>query len=209
APTESYALSLHDALPIFNRPWLVLLFIGLIFNTYNAIKQGAILYYFSHFLHNQLLASFFMVGLMLASIAGAMVTSYLSRLMGKRILFVAAFIFSGSINAMFCVCGPDDIVQMFAIGLVSELDAAIYPTLLFAMLRDAADYSEFVNNRRATGLVYSAGLLATKFGGGIAGAIIGMVLAAFSYDGLNHESIRQAVPGIIMLMSWIPAVIAL
>ena len=36
-----------------------------------------------------------------------------------------------------------------------------------------------------------------------------MVLAAFSYDGLNHESIRQAVPGIIMLMSWIPAVIAL
>lgn len=193
----------------FNRPWLVLLFIGLIFNTYNAIKQGAILYYFSHFLHNQLLASFFMVGLMLASIAGAMVTSYLSRLMGKRNLFVAAFIFSGSINALFWFCGPDDIVQIFAIGLVSEFGAAIFPTLFFAMLGDAADYSEFVNNRRATGLVYSAGSLATKFGGGIAGAIIGMVLAAFSYDGLNHESIRQAVPGIIMLMSWIPAVIAL
>jgi GPH family glycoside/pentoside/hexuronide:cation symporter len=193
----------------FNRPWLVLLFIGLIFNTYNAIKQGTILYYFSHFLHNQLLASFFMVGLMLASIAGAMVTSYLSRLMGKRNLFVAAFIFSGSINALFWFCGPDDIVQIFAIGLVSEFGAAIFPTLFFAMLGDAADYSEFVNNRRATGLVYSAGSLATKFGGGIAGAIIGMVLAAFSYDGLNHESIRQAVPGIIMLMSWIPAVIAL
>lgn len=193
----------------FNRPWLVLLFIGLIFNTYNAIKQGTILYYFSHFLHNQLLASFFMVGLMLASIAGAMVTSYLSRLMGKRNLFVAAFIFSGSINALFWFCGPDDIVQIFAIGLVSEFGAAIFPTLFFAMLGDAADYSEFVNNRRATGLVYSAGSLATKFGGGIAGAIIGMVLAAFSYDGLNNESIRQAVPGIIMLMSWIPAVIAL
>ncbi len=193
----------------FNRPWLVLLFIGLIFNTYNAIKQGTILYYFSHYLHNQLLASFFMVGLMLASIAGAMVTSYLSRIMGKRNLFVAAFVFSGSINALFWFCGPNDIVAIFAIGLVSEFGAAIFPTLFFAMLGDAADYSEYVNNRRATGLVYSAGSLATKFGGGVAGAIIGMVLAAFNYDGLSHESIRQAVPGIIMLMSWIPAVIAL
>ena len=66
---------------------------------------------------------------MLASIAGAMVTSYLSRLMGKRNLFVAAFIFSGSINALFWFCGPDDIVQIFAIGLVSEFGAAIFPTL--------------------------------------------------------------------------------
>ena len=44
------------------------------------------------------------------------------------------------------------------------------------MLGDAADYSEFKNGRRATGLIYSAGSFATKFGGGIAGAIIGLVL---------------------------------
>ena len=75
------------------------------------------------------------------------------------------------------------------------------------MLGDAADYSEFKNGRRATGLVYSAGSFATKFGGGIAGAIIGLVLGAFHYNGQDSSSISGAIPGIIMLMSWIPAII--
>jgi GPH family glycoside/pentoside/hexuronide:cation symporter len=77
------------------------------------------------------------------------------------------------------------------------------------MLGDAADYSEYKNGRRATGLVYSAGSFATKFGGGIAGAIIGFVLAAFHYNGQDEVAIQGAVPGIIMLMSWIPAIIVL
>jgi GPH family glycoside/pentoside/hexuronide:cation symporter len=76
------------------------------------------------------------------------------------------------------------------------------------MLGDAADYSEFKNGRRATGLIYSAGSFATKFGGGIAGAIIGLILGAFHYSGQDAESIKGAIPGIIMLMSWIPAIIA-
>ena len=44
-----------------------------------------------------------------------------------------------------------------------------------------------------------------KFGGGVAGGIIGFVLSAFGYDGLNDASIPAAMPGIKMLMSWIPA----
>jgi GPH family glycoside/pentoside/hexuronide:cation symporter len=77
------------------------------------------------------------------------------------------------------------------------------------MLGDAADYSEFKNGRRATGLIYSAGSFATKFGGGLAGAIIGFVLASFSYDGKDTAAIQGSIPGIVMLMSWIPAVIAI
>jgi glycoside/pentoside/hexuronide:cation symporter, GPH family len=194
---------------IRNRPWIILLLIGLLFNVYNSIKQGIVVIYFSHYLHNQLLAASFMVGLMLASIAGAMITSPLGKRFGKRNLFIYALIFSGIVNSLFVFCGPEDIKSIFTIGIISEFGAAIFPTLFFAMLGDAADYSEFRNGRRATGLVYSAGSFATKFGGGIAGAIIGFVLASFNYNGQDAESIRGAVPGIIMLMSWIPAVIAL
>lgn len=191
-----------------NKPWIILLVIGLLFNVYNSIKQGIVVIYFSHYLHNQLLAASFMVGLMLASIAGAMVTSPLAKRMGKRKLFIYALIFSGAVNALLVACGPKDIALIFAIGIVSEFGAAIFPTLFFAMLGDAADYSEFKNGRRATGLVYSAGSFATKFGGGIAGAIIGFVLAAFHYNGQDETAIQGAVPGIIMLMSWIPALVA-
>ncbi|TRX66568.1 MFS transporter [Carboxylicivirga sp. M1479] len=191
-----------------NKPWLVLLIVGLLFNIYNATKQGITVIYFKHYLHDELLAASYLVGLMVISIIGAMVTAPLARLWGKRNLFIYALIFSGAVNALLVFCGPQNTVAIFALGITSEFAAAIFPTLFFAMLGDAADYSEWKNGRRATGLVYSAGSFATKFGGGIAGAIIGFVLAVFNYSGQDAVAIQGAVPGIIMLMSWIPAVVA-
>ncbi len=191
-----------------NKPWIILLLIGLIFQVYNSIKQGIVVIYFTHYIHNQLLAASYMVALMIASIGGAMITAPLGKRWGKRKLFIYALIFSGAVNALFVFCGPSDTIGIFTIGIISEFAAAIFPTLFFAMLGDAADYSEFKNGRRATGLIYSAGSFSTKFGGGVAGAIIGLVLAAFHYNGQDAVAIQGAVPGIIMLMSWIPAVIA-
>lgn len=192
---------------ISNKPWLILLAIGLLFNIYNSIKQGIVIIYFTHYLNNQLLAASFLIALMLASVVGAMATAPLGKKLGKRILFIIALLFSGGVNALLFFCGPNDVEAIFAIGIISEFAAAIFPTLFFAMLGDAADYSEFKNGRRATGLIYSAGSFSTKFGGGIAGAIIGLVLGAFHYSGQDATAIDGAIPGIIMLMSWIPAII--
>jgi GPH family glycoside/pentoside/hexuronide:cation symporter len=194
---------------IRNKPWLVLLVIGLLFNIYNSIKQGITVIYFTHYLHDQLLAASYMVGLTLASIVGAMVTTPLGRRWGKKRLFIYALLFSGLVNSLIMFCKPGDIIPIFALGIISEFGAAIFPTLFFAMLGDAADYSEYKNGRRATGLIYSAGSFATKFGGGLAGAIIGFVLAAFNYNGQDSVAIEGAIPGIVMLMSWIPAIITL
>lgn len=194
---------------IRNKPWLVLLVIGLLFNIYNSIKQGITVIYFTHYLHDQLLAGSFLVGLMIASIGGAMITAPLGKKLGKRKLFIYALLFSGIVNAFMFLCGPEDVTAIFAIGIVSEFGAAVFPTLFFAMLGDAADYSEYKNGRRATGLVYSAGSFATKFGGGLAGAIIGVVLAAFNYSGQDSVAIQGAIPGIKMLMSWIPTIITI
>ncbi len=197
----------HDLVDLVtNRPWLVLLVVGLLFNIYNNIKQGVTVIYFTHYIHNQLLAATYMIALMIASIAGAMATAKLSRVLGKKRLFIYALIFSGAVNACLALCTPSDIAAIFVIGTVSEVAAAIFPTLFFAMLGDAADYSEFVHHRRATGLVYSAGSFATKFGGGIACAVIGGVLAYYGYNGQDSAAIEGAAPGIIGLMSVIPAV---
>jgi GPH family glycoside/pentoside/hexuronide:cation symporter len=194
---------------ITNKPWLVLLIIGLLFNVYNSIKQGIIVIYFTHYLNDQLLAGSFMIGLTLASILGAMATAPLSKRFGKKRLFIYSLIFSGVVNALLVFCEPGDILGIFSLGIISEFGAAIFPTLFFVMLGDAADYSEYKNGRRATGLVYSAGSFATKFGGGLAGAIIGFFLAYFNYNGQDSVAIQGAIPGIIMLMSWVPSIIAL
>ena len=192
-----------------NKPWLILLIIGLLFNIYNCIKQGVVVYYFTHYLNNQLLSASYLIALMLASIAGAFMTAYLSKRFGKRNVFIFALLFSGFTNALLCFCGPNDINSIFIIGMLSECASAIFPTLFFVMLGDAADFSEWKNGRRATGLVYSAGSFASKFGGGIAGFIVMYVLTLFGYDGLKPETIKHATKGMIMLMSWIPALITL
>ena len=193
---------------ISNKPWLVLLVVGLLFNIYNSIKQGIVIIYFTHYLNNQLLSAPFLISLMVASVVGAMVTAPLGKKLGKRNLFIYALIVSGGVNTLLAFCGPNDIEAIFAIGILSEFASAMFPTLFFVMLGDTADYSEFKNSRRATGLIYSAGSFATKFGGGIAGALIGLVLGAFHYNGQDAVSIDGAIPGIIMLMSWIPALIS-
>lgn len=194
---------------INNKPWLILLVVGLLFNVYNNIKQGIVVIYFTHYINQQLTAGTYLVVIMIASIAGAMATAPLGRMFGKRNLFIYALLFSAVVNAALFLCGQQDIYTVFLLGAISEFGAAIFPTLFFAMLGDVADYSEFMNNRRATGLVYSAGSFATKFGGGIAGVIIGYVLGAFGYNGRDTEAITMAIPGIQMLMSWIPSVIAI
>ena len=191
-----------------NVPWIVLLIVSLLYNVYNSVKQGITIVYFTHYVNRELLCATYMTVLMLASVVGAGITSPLARRFGKRNLFVGALVVSGVVNSLLWFCGASDVSLIFTLGILSELFAAIFPTLCFVMLGDVADYSEWVNGRRATGLIYSATSFAMKFGGGIAGLIIGVVLARYGYDGKVAESIQGALPGIKMLMSWIPGVLA-
>jgi glycoside/pentoside/hexuronide:cation symporter, GPH family len=181
----------------------------MLFNVFNNIKQGIVVVYFTHYLHNPLLTATYLVALAFASIGGAMITTPLGKRFGKRNLFIAALIFCAAVNSLFVFCSASNTAAIFTIGIIGEMGSAVFPTLFFAMLGDAADYSAYKNTRRATGLVYSAGSFATKFGQGIAGVIIGWVLFEFGYNGQDQVSIQGAVPGIIMLMSWIPSIIAL
>lgn len=193
---------------ISNKPWAILLVMGLLFNVYTSIKQGIVVIYFAHYMHKELLAASFMIALTLASIFGAMAVAPLGRKWGKKKLFIYALIFSALVNCLFVFCGPQDVTAIFTIGVISEFASAMFPTLLFVMLGDAADFSEWKNGRRATGLIYSAGSLATKFGGGVAAAIIGFVLSSYHYNGQDPVAIEGAIPAMIMLMSWIPSIIA-
>src|SRR5690606_29865705 len=46
---------------IKNKPWIILLLIGLLFNVYNSIKQGIVVIYFTHYLNDQLLSASYLV----------------------------------------------------------------------------------------------------------------------------------------------------
>ena len=138
----------------------------------------------------------------------ALSSNWISQYISKKRLFIYTLVFTAITNGLIFFASPNDTALIFVLGSLSEFGAGIMPVLFFAMLGDAADYSEYKSGRRATGLFYSAGTLSLKFGSGFAGAIIGFVLSGYGYNPDVPSSIADAVPGIRLLMSWIPVVFA-
>jgi Na+/melibiose symporter-like transporter len=86
--------------------------------------------------------------------------------------------------------------------------------ILWAMIADVADYSEWKNNRRATAIIFSAMMVGLKGGLTIGGSIVTWVLGVYGYitkeaGGLSSELITQpdsAVYGTKLLVSIYPAI---
>ena len=77
--------------------------------------------------------------------------------------------------------------------------------LLWAMMADVADFSEWRNHRRATAVVFSAIIFGLKAGLGIGGAIGGYLLSAYGYVP-NAEQTEHALLGIRLTASIYPAI---
>ncbi|TPH14584.1 MFS transporter [Litorilituus lipolyticus] len=188
-----------------NKPWLILLGIGFLTMMFNGIKYGVIAYYFKYQIGDELLAGKYFIALLVVSIFGALSTDYLARLVGKSKLLIIALLLSGILTVGFFWVPTDNLMAVFVLGCSAEFFAAMMPTLYFSMLGDSADYSEWKNGRRATGLIYSAGTFVQKTGGGFAGALVLVVLSSYGYNGMDSSTISDALPGMTLLMSWIPA----
>jgi GPH family glycoside/pentoside/hexuronide:cation symporter len=78
--------------------------------------------------------------------------------------------------------------------------------LLWTMIADSSDYSEWKSGRRATGLYFSAATFAQKAGWGIGAAIAGWLLTVFHYVP-NVTQAASALLGIKLLVSVIPGVL--
>jgi len=202
-----------------NKPWLILLFLGFVFVTYNIIKGSSILYYFTHYVDDSNnyfgsmsqwggkngLAGLYLLSLLVVSMISTFFAPVFTKFLGKVRLFVLSILFSAAAAAALYFLAADQIGSIFTLGLISEFGAGIMPVLFFAMLGDAADYSEYKNGRRATGLIFSAGTFAMKFGSGVAGAITLMVLNLYQYDGKAIQKSVEMLEGIKLNMSIVPA----
>ena len=94
---------------------------------------------------------------------------------------------------------------MFAVEMLRQFVYGFTIPLLWAMMADVADYSEWKTGRRATAIVFSAIVFALKAGLGFGGAISGCVLSCYGYVP-NVAQTRAALDGIRLTMSVFPAV---
>ncbi len=151
---------------------------------------------------------FNMVGALIQFAGVILLSTFLANRFGKKKVFIICLALTAFFTALFYLPGKADVETMFVLNILKSLAYAPTIPLLWAMIADVADYSEYKNHRRATGFVFAGVVFALKVGLGLGGAILGFMLSGFGYisgsPGMQSDS---AISGIVLSSSVIPAVL--
>lgn len=145
--------------------------------------------------------SLFNAGGIIFMIVGIGFSKRLADRFGKRDVFGAALFVSTLFMLGFYVYPPHAIGVVFLSQVLHGFFYGITIPLLWAMIADVADYSEWKNNRRATAIIFSAMLCGLKLGLSIGGALVAGILAHYAYQAGAASQAPQAVDGIRLAVS--------
>jgi GPH family glycoside/pentoside/hexuronide:cation symporter len=216
-----------------NKPWLIMLALTLLVFITLAMKGGSYVYYFENYVDKQQLAIFiqpildsllaiginpfgndpisagfglFNAGGIIFMIVGITLSKSFADKYGKRNVFGFFLFISTLFIIAFYFFPPASVSLMFVSQIFHGFFYGITIPLLWAMIADVADYSEWKNNRRATAIIFSAMMVGLKAGLSIGGALTTSLLGYFDYVPNSLEQSESAINGIKLLISIFPAI---
>jgi len=189
-----------------NKPWVILFFVGIISFIMFAMQNLSIAYYFKYYIGKEESVQLFNVIGTVALIVAIPFSKPLAKRFGKRTVFLASSLLSGFFFILLYLPGVNDIYMIYGFNILAKMAYAPAVPLLWTMLADTADYSEWKTGRRATGLTFSAATFAQKAGWGIGGALAGWMLAIFKFTP-NVEQTETAITGIKLMISVFPGIL--
>lgn len=145
--------------------------------------------------------SLFNAGGIICMILGIGLSRPLANRFGKRDVFGGALFVSTLFLLAFFWFAPTAIAVVFVAFMLHGFCYGVTIPLLWAMIADVADYSEWKNHRRATAIIFSAMLCGLKIGLSIGGALVAGILAHYGYQAGAAAQSPQAVDGIRMTVS--------
>ena len=137
----------------------------------------------------------------LCMIVGIGFSKRLADRFGKRNVFGAALLTSTVFLLVFRAYPPDAIGLVMVSYVFHGFFYGITIPLLWAMIADVADYSEWKNRRRATAIIFSAMLCGLKVGLSVGGALVAGILAFYGYHADAPMQSADAVAGIRQAVS--------
>ena len=232
-PEQQSSLS-DDLKDLFkNKPWVIMLVLTILVFTTLAMKGGSYLYYFENYVDKDRLAVFikpiidalsavglnlfeddvvstgfglFNAGGIIFMIVGITISKKFADKYGKRDVFGIALVISTLFIIAFYFFKPTSVSSMFISQILHGFFYGITIPLLWAMIADVADYSEWKNNRRATAIIFSAMMVGLKVGLSAGGALVTGILNVYNYIPKSAEQPETAVNGIKLLVSVFPAI---
>lgn len=209
---------------VTNGPWLILLATTITFILYVAARSSVTIHYFKYYVGDQtvtlpawvpkfggtqawhfegLVSAFNTTG-QLASLVGVALVPFVARATGRKTAFVAIFLIAIASTAAFYFLSPNQVGLIFGFNILGSLTGGPLSALLWAMYADTADYAEWKNGSRSTGLVFSASIFSQKQGWAI-GAWVALGLMASVGFRANAAQTPESLHGLVLLMSLIPA----
>ncbi|MCG2614299.1 glycoside-pentoside-hexuronide (GPH):cation symporter [Terrimonas sp. NA20] len=217
-----------------NRPWVIMLVLTTLVFITLALKGGSYVYYFKNYVDKESLTSFitpinnalsgiglnffgedalsagfglFNAGGIIFMIVGITLSKRLADKYGKRDVFGVALFISTLFVLAFILFPPTSVKLMFASQILHGFFYGITIPLLWAMIADVADFSEWRNNRRATAIIFSAMMVGLKGGLSIGSALVAKILSVFHYAPNSTDAQPEsAIQGIKLLVSVFPAI---
>jgi Na+/melibiose symporter-like transporter len=151
------------------------------------------------------LSLFFVVG-SLIQILGIIVSKPLADRFGKKAVFLAGVSVTTVATLGVFLVGPTSVGLLFWLGILWAIGWGPTVPLLWVMIADVADFSEWKTSRRATGFMYAGILFALKAGLSLGGALSAWVIDAYGYVP-NAAQTPRALLGIRLGASVYPAIL--
>ena len=169
-----------------NRPWIILTLVGICTNFFNGFRYAVAGYMFEYCMHGDVTVSgliinytvFMTFGELTCMVFGG-VSPVFTRLVGsKRGAFMWAAVICAvtSIGFFFVPMDPAYIWVMVAVVILTSVGIGIYSPLLWSMYADVSDSATEKNGTSSTGLIFSSGTMAMKFGTAISGSLVALLL---------------------------------
>ena len=235
-PTQEQSSSLLEDIKdlIKNIPWVIMLTVTTLLFITLSMKGGAYVYYFENYVSKNSLSDFispildflsnigidffgndpvsagfglFNAGGIIFMIIGIGLSKMLADQYGKRNVFGFFLFISTLFILVFYMLSPESIGLIFGAQIFHGFFYGITIPLLWAMIADVADYSEWKNNRRATAIIFSAMMVGLKLGLSIGGALVAQILGNYGYEpNIDLEQTESAILGTKMLVSIYPSI---
>jgi sugar (glycoside-pentoside-hexuronide) transporter len=195
-----------------NGPWLTLFFLAVLIHMQLSMRVGAMLYYFNHYLTSNNVFTwidnfglFSGVGLIF-TIVGLVFAKPLAAKLGRRTAFRTCLFLSSLLMAAFAIVPPDSLFFLFALQILLQLTFGPTIPILWSMMADVADYSEWLTGRRSTALAFASIIFGMKLGLGFGSWLNGQLLEQFHYSPMKPLSAVSQF-GIVSMISIFPALV--
>jgi GPH family glycoside/pentoside/hexuronide:cation symporter len=145
--------------------------------------------------------SLFNAGGIIFMIIGIGFSKSLADKFGKREVFGASLFLSTLFILVFYFYPADAIGLVFTSQILHGFFYGISTPLLWAMIADVADYSEWKTHRRATAIIFSAMIVGLKVGLTLGSSILSSILDYFDYSVELSTQLPDTINGIKLSVS--------